>query len=228
MAASTLSALGGGPPKYDLVGPTVDDDFRRLIARYGMAAVKDATARLTKAKRGRKALRDWADLMPWIEDDAKAWLEGRDPFAERSPYAIAKAYADGIGGVYHASIMQRAERKLRQKQYGRSWYVFVRAMEMSLDGYPYAAHICALEALSQHDARPVWQKALARFRADIADYVAKWGAPPDELTVKQIEEGARKPLSSTTTLSGLLGRTLEGYSPSATILAQAIDRDVTT
>src|SRR3546814_15104128 len=41
-------------PKMDLIGPTVDDDTRRAIARYGADAVKVAVKNATKAKRGRK------------------------------------------------------------------------------------------------------------------------------------------------------------------------------
>ena len=212
MAASTLSALGGGPPKYDLVGPTIDDDIRRLIGRYGAQTVKEAATRLTKAKRGRKKIPDLAELADVLVEDARAWLVGRDPFAERTGYAIAKAYADTHPGHDHASTMQRIERKLRHKKHGRRWNVLARAMKLSRDGYPYGSHLRALDELSRFDGHSVWRTIADRLRANVADYSAKWGEPADELTVKQIEEGAREALSSTTTLSGLLGRTLEGYS----------------
>ena len=229
MATTTNALLGtpGAPPKYDLVGPTIDDDVRRLIGRYGAQSVKEAATRLTKAKRGRKALRDWAELMPMIDADARDWLTGTDPFAARSNYAMAKIYADENPGHDHASTMQRIERKLRQKRYGRRWYVFVRAMELSGNGYPYAAHIRALEALSEHDPHPVWPKALNRFRADIADYIAKWGTPPDELSVRQVEEGALRALPTEKGLSGLMGKYLADYSPLGKILAKAVDGETT-
>ncbi len=225
MAKDYISGLIGGPPKYDLVGPTVDDDVRRLIARYGAAAVKGATAKLTKAKRGRKALSDWAELIPSVDSDARVWLDGGDPFAARSNYAIAKEFADAHPGHDHASTMQRIERKLRRQPYGRRWYVIVRAMEMSGDGYPYASHLRALDELGRLDTHPVWKSVADRLRGNVADYRAKWGEPADELTTKQIEEGAIKALPSNGGLSGLIAKSLEGLSPLGKILAQAVDGD---
>lgn len=222
---NALSGLPGAPPKYDLVGPTVDDDLRRLIGRYGAQTVKEAATRLTKAKRGRKALRDWAELMPMINADARDWLDGSDPFAARSPYVMAKSYADENPGHDHASTMQRIARKLRQKRYGRHWYVFVRAMEISSDAYPYASHLRALAELGKLDTHPVWQSIADRLQGNVADYRAKWGEPADELTVKQIEEGALKAWPSTPGLSGLVAKSFEGYSPLAKILAKAIEGD---
>ena len=217
--------LSGAPPKYDLAGPTVEDDVRRLITRYGAAAVKDAAAKLTKAKRGRKALLDWAELISWMDDDARFWLNGGDPFGARSNYAIAKEYADAHPGHDHASTMQRIERKLRKEPYGRRWYVIVRAMIMSENDYPYASHLRALDELSSFDAHPVWNSRADLFRGSVADYRAKWGEPADELTTNQIEEGARKALPSTAGLSGLIAKSLEELSPLGKILAQAVEGD---
>ena len=53
MAINALAGLSPDGPKFDLVGPTVDDDIRRIIARYGTEAVKQAVKRVTKPKRGR-------------------------------------------------------------------------------------------------------------------------------------------------------------------------------
>ena len=74
MASSNIAlrSLPGAPPKYDLAGPTIDDDIRRLIGRYGAQTVKEAATRLTKAKRGRKKIPDFAELADVLVEDARA------------------------------------------------------------------------------------------------------------------------------------------------------------
>lgn len=216
---------GALAPKFDLVGPSVDDDLRRLIRRYGADQVKEGLKRLTTAKRGRKKLPDWSSLRQEIDVDARAWLDGRDPFKERTAYAIAKAYADANPGHSYPATFDRIKRKLRDKRHGRRWYVFVRAMEMSDDAYPYRAHLRALEELSKCDSQPVWQSMLDRARANIADYTAKWGRPSDETTMKQIDEGARASVPSEAGLSALIAKSLEGTPSLGSILAKAIARE---
>ena len=96
MANSYIPGLISAAAKWDLVGPTIDDDIRRLIGRYGGLAVKEATARMTKAKRGAKMLPDWKELKPWIDEDAKAWLEGRDYLTP-----------EDLQAVYHETMAHR-------------------------------------------------------------------------------------------------------------------------
>src|SRR3546814_4577745 len=49
-------------PKMDIIGPTVDDDIRRAIARYGADDVKEAVKNATKAKGGGKKEPAWTEL----------------------------------------------------------------------------------------------------------------------------------------------------------------------
>jgi len=79
--------------RLDLVGPTVDEDIRRAIARYGKDAVQKAIKRRPGAKPGRPSENDWAELDEDLKQDARLWLDGHDPFAERSSYSIAKRFA---------------------------------------------------------------------------------------------------------------------------------------
>jgi hypothetical protein len=185
--ANALADFIGAAPKFDLVGPTVDDDIQRAIWRYGAEAVKDAVKRKTKAKRGRKPERDWVGLRDVIEADAKSWLAGNDPFKERSNYSIAKAFADQNRGQSHPATMQRIERKRKKS---RIWMTLAIAEELSHEAHPHSVHIRALEALCE--VYPKSQVILDRARSDIASYEAKSGAPPSpELSMKEIENFAR-------------------------------------
>src|SRR3546814_11429091 len=99
-------------PKMDLIGPTVDDDIRRAIARYGADAVKVAVKNATKAKRGRKKEPDWPELREIMEADAREWLAGNEPFTTRSNYSIEKELPARNPGHTLVSTQNLIERKL--------------------------------------------------------------------------------------------------------------------
>ena len=190
MGTDFLAIRSRAQSRFDLVGPNIEDDVRRLLARYGSTAVTDTVRRLTKAKRGRRALKGWEYLMPWIEDDARQWLNGDDSFEVCRTYNIAKEYAEQSPEHERILTIERVERKLRAKRYGHRWFVLLRAMELSRDDYSYTQHIRALEALGTLESSAVWRSNADRLRANVTDYIAKWGQPASDLTVKQIEEGA--------------------------------------
>lgn len=191
------NALLSGPmPSWDLVGPTVDDDIQRAISRYGADAVKKAIKDATRPKRGRKVEPDWPELRSVFEADARDWLAGHDPFAARSNYAIAKAFAERAPGQSAVSTHKRIERKLSKGPYDRRWFTLVLAENQSRNSYPYAVHLRALEALSQlpETARPdLWRFSLDRARATVTDYEAREGKPPSpDMTFQQIEQAVQK------------------------------------
>lgn len=193
-----------------LFGPTVDDDVRRLIQRYGAEKVKEATRRLTAQKRGRKKLPDMSELQPFIEQDARIWLEGGDPFAERSNYAIAKELADAKPGHDHASTMQRLERKLGRGRYTRRWYMLVTAMQSSQADYPYERHLAAIRALMELDPDGPWNLGLEMAEGKVTDYRRLIGEPDPSMTMEQITEKAA-PLNALAAFTrssrkGLFGR----------------------
>lgn len=206
MAINALGALSAYGPKLELVGPTVDDDIRRAITRYGKAAVKEAIKRQTASKRGRRPEKDWPELREQIDADARDWLQGGDPFATRSNYSMAKDFADRKPGHSYPATMQRIERKLGKS---RVSITLVTAMNLSREDYPHAAHIRALEALSQTDAHPIWADLLENAKSELADYEARNGEPPQaHLSMKDIKDAAIKALNSPlkpNTLGGLLG-----------------------
>jgi hypothetical protein len=179
----------------DLVGPTVDDDIRRAIWRYGAEAVKAAVKEATKAKRGRKREPDWSELREIIESDARDWLAGKDPFAARSNYAIAKEFSERFPGHSVISTHKRIERKLSRGPHDRRWFTLVSAENQSRDVGPYHAHLRALEALSQlpDPSYPdLWRSSLDRACATVADYEAREGTPPPhEMTFREVEEAVK-------------------------------------
>ena len=184
--------IAGGPPEYDLVGPTVEDDIRRAINRYGAKAVKDAAKQLTKSKRGRPNLPDYPKLRDVFEADARDWLDGRDPMAERSNYSIAKSFAETNPGQSPISTYQRIERKLAKKPFDRTWIMLVTAEKISRTSYSWEQHLRVLQELSETDTFSVWTKLFDRAKLDVADYERKNGEPPPTiLTMNEVENGAR-------------------------------------
>lgn len=203
-----INALSGLPTQYDLVGPTVDDDVRRIIARWGAEAVKEAVRAQTKPKRGRKPEKDLPLLWPYIQRDAAEWLSGSDPVETWSDYAIAKAYADEHPGHSHPATMKRVIGRLKKN---RRFFMLYEAERRSRDGYPYSLHLKALEELAETSGE-VWVSILERAQRNIADFAAKHGmAPPDDWSMQEIEMAAMMPARGTDKKKqlGLLGRHLE-------------------
>jgi hypothetical protein len=190
--ANALKTLA---PAMDLVGPTAADDIRRAITRYGADAVKAAVRDATRAKRGRKLEPDLQLLADVFKDDARKWLAGGDPFAERTNYAIAKEFAERHPGQSAVSTHQRIERKLA-KDDCRRWVTLATAESLSRGEFPYTAHLRALEALSAlppSRSPDIWQNFLDRARAKIADYEVREGkTPAATMTMKQIEDAVEQ------------------------------------
>lgn len=190
--AAPVNALLAYAPKMDLVGPTVNDDIRRAVQRYGADAVKAAVKEATKSKIGRPREPDWRELKEVIEQDALDWLNGGDPFSARSNYSIAKAFAERRPGHSIVSTHKRIERKLSRGPYDRRWFVFVTAENMSRDGFPYAMHLRAIEAVASLPGMDPWQSMLERARSTVADFEAREGGPPEpSMSFAQIEEAVR-------------------------------------
>lgn len=195
-----------------MVGPTAADDIRRAIARYGVDAVKRALKDATKAKPGRKLEPDLLKLAPVFKTDARRWLEGGDPFSERSNYSIAKEFAEEHPGQSVVSTHQRIERKLA-KDGKRLRTTLITAENISRDEFPYTAHLRALEALAALPSRgwlDLYPTMLDRARAKVADYEAREGKPPEPaMTMKQIEDAVeRRAKEALRTPASLFGKIL--------------------
>jgi hypothetical protein len=191
---------------FDIVGPTVDDDIRRAIGRHGAQAVKDAIRRRTKKGRGRKSVPDWPEISEILKEDARIWLEGGDPFMARTEYSIAKEYAERCPGHSQVSTHRRMMKKLAAH---RIYFTLVQATYLSDDQYPHAAHLRALTELGQIGGhRGIWETRLALAESYIADYACKFGTPPQNLTMKEIEQGSRVTLQATPAAFNFFGSLL--------------------
>lgn len=188
-------ALGLALPKLDMVGPTVDDDIRRAIQRYGKEEVTRAVKAATRKKIGRKKEPDWSELRDIIESDARDWLAGKDPFSERSNYSIAKEFAERNPGQSVISTHKRIERKLSRGPHNRVWWTLVSAENQSRDRYPYLHHIRALRALADLPddwSRDIFGFSLQKALQILSDYEAREGsAPPDAMTFAEVEAAVK-------------------------------------
>jgi hypothetical protein len=192
---------GSGPadlhpdlPKWDIVGPTVEDDLRRVISRYGVEAVRKAAAKLAKAQRGRPKVDDLDELKAATHADAHDWLEGRNPYDLRSDYSIAKEIADKKPGQSHPATMKRILRKLKNgKSGGRRFRMLAIAEHLGSEGYSYRIYQKTVEELSGMGVHKVWDELADRVRSDIADYERKRGeSPGPEMSMKEVREAARQ------------------------------------
>lgn len=167
------------------VEPELDAQLIRLIARYGIPSVTEALKRLAKSKRGPKTIKDWPDLIPIIDQDARVWLSGENRVMEPSNYEIAKKFAEQRPGHSEEATRKRIERKLAKS---RELMTLIRAMEIGRSEYPHAAYIRALRALWEKDHHKSWRLALVSADASISKYEARWGErPSDQLSMDQIE-----------------------------------------
>lgn len=185
------------PPKLDFVGPTVDDDMRRLIRRYGVEAAQVALKSQSAGKPGRPHENDWLLLADIIREDARDWLAGGNPFKTRSNGAIARDFVEQRPGQSRASTKKRIKLKLSRS---RRYVTFCEAERLARSEYPYDQYLRALNALivaGKYTA--LWAEQSYRTLACIAEYTAKFGEPPPNMTIQQLEADAAKPLTPTPT-----------------------------
>lgn len=182
-------------PQFDLVGPTVDDDMRRLTRRYGVQAAQVALKSQTAGKPGRPHERDWLLLADIIREDAHDWLIGRDPFKTRSSAAIARNFANEHPGQSRDSTVARLKLKLSRS---RRYITFCEAERLARAEFPHGQYLRALKALiaTGRSAR-LWAEQGCRTSACIVDYTAKFGRPPPGMTMQQLESGAAEPITPT-------------------------------
>jgi hypothetical protein len=201
-------------PPMDFFGPTVDDDIRRAINRYGAQAVQEATKRLLAPKKGRPKIKDWRELQPIIEADAEVWIAGEDPFLKRSNYSIAKEFADKNPGHSHPATMRRIERKLKDPIVGRRWLTLATVWRRGEANLTFSTYLRTLKAMADLEPDFRWPDDLARAEGLLADYTAKHGEPDPEMTFADVEAGARAPINA---LLGLPNRTRGGLFGSSNI-----------
>jgi hypothetical protein len=181
-------------PVLDLIGPTVDDDIRRAIHRYGPAAVKASIARLARKKPGPHKDEDWRILdEQFLKEDASHWLDGGNPFQRGADHSAAKWFEEHHPdeNVQPGSVKKRIYRKLKKH---RRYYVLVNAYWMSEAIGSYQRHLDTLRALSNASkTNAVWHSVLYNAESVLRDYKIKLRrAPPSEMTMREVEDAAGK------------------------------------
>ena len=185
-----LSAFmpGPSPPPQ----PSLEQQLRILVGRFGADAVKGALKAATKKPRGRVPEKDWALMRDDFMQDARDWLEGRDP-STRSNYSIAQRISREHPGHSTAATLRRIQRKLAAK---RHLYMLYSAMPLAEKEYPFSAHFRTLEALVDGKDGEVWSKILEMHRETLERYRELHGEPEPTMTWVQIEDAPRYPANS--------------------------------
>jgi hypothetical protein len=175
----------------------LDQEIRRLIAVHGAEAVKREVKAATRPRRGRKQEKDGPLLHPFLEQDARDWLEGRDPFALRSQKSIARQVATENPGHSFDSTMRRLERKLASN---RRRFMLYAALDISRREYPFAAYLRTVEELAT--VSDLWRRTRELEGQILARYVEVYGEPDPAMTWQDLEAKPRYPNA----LEALLGK----------------------
>ena len=186
-----MSGAGGQPVNALLPAANaipLEQEIRRLIAVHGAAAVKAEVKAATRPRRGRKQEKDWPLLYPFLQQDARDWLEGRDPFALRSQKSIAREVATQNPGHSFDSTMRRLERKLASS---RSRFMLYAALEISRREYPFASYLRTVDELANASDR--WRRTRELEGQILARYVEVYGEPDPAMTWQDLEAKPRYP-----------------------------------
>lgn len=185
---------------------SLDDEIRSLMWRHGADEVRAATRRVTAKKRGRKPEHDWLQLHTYIEQDAADWLDGKDPIAARTNYAIARAISETHPGHSAPSTHRRLMRKLSKS---RLPFILYEAMRLAEQTRPYADLLRVLNALIELDGIPrkIGLTSIDHRMGQLKRYEETFGQPADEMTFAAIQLELDKPIAfpKPVTLSGFLG-----------------------
>lgn len=171
------------------VPPALLSELQDLCRKFGKPAVKAAAAIVTRAARGPKVKQDLKPFRDVFRQDARDFLEGRDPIVKRSHYSLAKDFSERNPGQGVQSTHTRVLKKLSAK---RPWIIAVTAVEISEDEYPYAAHIRALdEAIKFEGLSKIWSLKRDLAKNAIAQFVEKFGQPDSTKTMAEIRHALK-------------------------------------
>lgn len=172
--------------KMDFVGPTVDDDIRRAISRYGADAVKASVRKQTAKKAGRKKLPVWPELMPIIESDARRWLETESLKGRRTNNSIAREISNREREHNRDTVHRRIMGRLSEERDQRT---AIQAMIISKNEGPVVRHVAALKWLSQYDEWTAYAKNELDGLLQIVElYKQSYGSSPDDsITLSELK-----------------------------------------
>lgn len=164
---------------------SLHEELRLLISRFGADAVRSAVSKLTKKSSGRNEERDWQKLQDVLDQDATDYLDGKDPFKERSNYAISKAFADKNPGHSQAATHRRIMRKLQMK---RRLYFMIQAWQFCLRDRPFGDYFRVVSDFATFD--PKWGASMLKWsdneRGQLQRYRETIGEPDPAMTLPDI------------------------------------------
>jgi len=144
----------------------LDFEVSRLCDIYGKPAVEAAIKR-HKGKRGRRTIYDHDRMASFYRQDARDWLDGRDPMELRKSNSIAMRFAraNPEGMTTENSITSRIVRNLKRNRHQIMLHV---AITMAQNEYPYLTYLTTLATLAdlkEYEARPYYLECLEHAKA---------------------------------------------------------------
>ncbi|MEY5007221.1 MAG: hypothetical protein RL764_537 [Pseudomonadota bacterium] len=157
----------------------------RLSSKFGQAAVLKAVEGTKRRKMGRPSEQDWKELHQSMLADARLYLRGGDPLAEKSNYAIAKELSERKPGHSQDSTVRRLLRKLSGK---RLKYVRINALLIAAAEHPLSVYLNLLSELRNLDPQStIWQRYEAATEEVLAAYKDVFGvAPPVDASLDTV------------------------------------------
>ena len=181
----------------------VDHDLLKVIQTHGLAAVREAIPRVTSGRSGPKNIDDWSVLRPILQKDVEDWINGIDPFQERSDYLIAKRFAEENPGHSEESTRKRIVRKLKRKD-SRRFFILTAALVNVRDGHPHELYLKALNELEKFQPNGLWSSFETAYYGCCLAYERKHGAPLKKMSIVEIETRVLKDAPQSLYPQGLL------------------------
>lgn len=176
------NALFGFPPAV----PSIDGEIKRLVARHGADAVRDAVKRHAKKKTGPKKRTNWEYISPFLKGDAIALVEGRDPFKSPANNKIAREYSKQFPGQDQVSTHRRVMQDLKDYRHFIAW---IRAEDICRNHCPNGEYLDLLGRMPKdHESLGPFLSSWALKAKKVLDnYRRKIGEVPHALSILEVE-----------------------------------------
>lgn len=179
--------------------PTLDGEIKRLIQDHTREAVREAANRLTAGRVGRPKENDLPAFAADFEQDARDWLDGRDPNKRISSRKLARQFAKENPKPSEIGAFDRVYKKLRKN---RKRICLIRAYEISENDYPVRRHLEAIEAVIGESSHEVWDWMKGRALREIETFTARGMELGPATTLREIKAANS---SATQTIGGQFG-----------------------
>jgi hypothetical protein len=170
--------------------PNLRSELLSLELRYGRAALIAEFERFTAPPRGRRPLNDRKLLDPQFESDARALLEGKDPFALAPRAEIVNALSERSPGHSLESTKARLRKYLKEN---RASGVLLKVILARGHEYPHASYIAALRyrVPAEYEVSETTREVVALWadqaEATVSRYRDRLGEPPAAMSLGEID-----------------------------------------